>query len=89
MALGVLQAARRLGLQVPQEFGVVGFDDIPESAYFYPPLTTVRQNATALGSRAVDIMCQHIQCRQEDEPISPGIFWVQPRLVARRSSARI
>ena len=49
MALGALQAARSLGLNVPEDLGIVGFDDIPEAAYFYPSLTTVRQNTHRLG----------------------------------------
>ena len=43
MALGVLRALREHGRRVPEDISVVGFDDIPESAYFAPPLTTVRQ----------------------------------------------
>ncbi|NIV33511.1 MAG: substrate-binding domain-containing protein, partial [Anaerolineae bacterium] len=41
MALGALQAARHLGLEIPKDLAVVGFDDIPEAAYFSPALTTV------------------------------------------------
>ena len=53
MALGVLHAARTLGRSVPEELAVVGFDDIPEAAYFAPPLTTVRQDFAELGRRCV------------------------------------
>lgn len=53
MALGVLHTARLLGRRVPEDVAVVGFDDIPEAAYFAPPLTTVRQEFAELGRRAV------------------------------------
>jgi len=88
MALGVFQAARRMGLQVPGDFGIVGFDDIPESAYFYPSLTTVRQNAEKLGAVAVEQMAQWIQANQDNEEFNPDTRWVQPRLIVRKSSIR-
>jgi DNA-binding LacI/PurR family transcriptional regulator len=88
MALGALQAARRLGIKVPEELGIVGFDDIPEAPYFYPSLTTVRQNARALGALAVDQMCNAIQSRQEDIEFKPDVAWVSPKLVVRKSSIR-
>ncbi|MGO4592233.1 LacI family DNA-binding transcriptional regulator [Leifsonia sp. 2TAF2] len=53
MALGVLHAARRAGRAVPADLAVVGFDDIPEAAFFAPPLTTVRQEFDELGRRCV------------------------------------
>ncbi len=86
MALGALQAARRIGLSVPQDLGLVGFDDIPEAAYFYPSLTTVRQDLRTLGALAVERMCDLIQARQQEEKSVPGLSWVRPRLVVRRSS---
>ncbi|MGC4174234.1 LacI family DNA-binding transcriptional regulator [Demequina sp.] len=48
-ALGLLSALRERGLRVPEDVSVVGFDDVPEAAFFYPPLTTVRQDFAALG----------------------------------------
>ena len=53
MALGLLHAARSLGLQIPADLSVVGFDDIPEAAHFAPPLTTVRQDFAEVGRRAI------------------------------------
>lgn len=53
MALGLIHALRDLGLDVPRDISVVGFDDIPEAAHFYPPLTTVRQDFNELGRHCV------------------------------------
>lgn len=89
MALGALQAARRLGIKAPQNLGIVGFDDIPEAAYFYPSLTTIRQNANALGALAVDRMCSFINAREKDEEFEPDVKWIQPRLIVRKSSKRV
>jgi DNA-binding LacI/PurR family transcriptional regulator len=50
MSIGLLSALREHGLRVPEDVSVVGFDDIPEAGYLYPPLTTVRQDFDALGA---------------------------------------
>ena len=53
MALGALRALHEGGLRVPEDVSVVGFDDLPEAAYFTPPLTTVRQEVDVLGGAHV------------------------------------
>ena len=88
MALGALQAARRLSLNVPNDLGIVGFDDIPEAAYFYPSLSTVRQNVNKLGALAVQQIHALIQAEQQGEALEPEIVWVKPRLIVRKSSVR-
>jgi DNA-binding LacI/PurR family transcriptional regulator len=88
MALGALQAARRLGLKVPEDLGIVGFDDIPEAAYFYPSLTTVRQNTQKLGALAVEQINTLIHAEQSGELPEAEIVWVEPRLIVRKSSVR-
>jgi LacI family transcriptional regulator len=88
MSLGALRAARRLGLSVPKDLGIVGFDDIPEAAYFYPALTTVRQNAQRLGALAAAKVNELIQAQQEGKIIEPEIAWMEPRLIVRESSLR-
>ena len=50
MAIGVLSALRERDIFAPQDVSVVGFDDLPESAFLMPPLTTVRQDFASLGS---------------------------------------
>ena len=53
MALGVLKALSEFNLSVPQKISVIGFDDTADSAYFSPPLTTVRQDFLLIGERSV------------------------------------
>jgi DNA-binding LacI/PurR family transcriptional regulator len=60
MALGLIHAFREAGLDVPRDVSVAGFDDIPESAHFWPPLTTVRQDFAELGKRCVDMLVDAI-----------------------------
>jgi LacI family transcriptional regulator len=89
MALGLLEVAHRLGRQVPSDLGVVGFDDIPESAYFRPPLTTVRQELRELGGTAVQQVASMISAsRGEAAPTPPEVHWLVPRLFVRLSSTR-
>ncbi len=54
MALSVLQAAYRRGLRIPENLGVVGFDNIAESAYFWPALTTIQQDQYDVAKVAVE-----------------------------------
>jgi DNA-binding LacI/PurR family transcriptional regulator len=53
MALGLMHACRDMGLDVPGDISIVGFDDVPEAAHFWPPLTTIRQNFPEVGRRAM------------------------------------
>ena len=56
MALGAIRTLQDAGLRVPHDVSVVGFDDVPEAAFFEPPLTTVRQDFVALGEETVDYL---------------------------------
>jgi DNA-binding LacI/PurR family transcriptional regulator len=55
-ALGVMRGLHDAGRRVPEDVSVVGFDDTPESGYFLPPLTTVRQDFAEVGRRSVDLL---------------------------------
>ncbi len=61
MAVGVLRAARELGLDLPAQLSVIGVDDIPLAAYFNPPLTTVRQDFAAIGRQAAALLVSTIE----------------------------
>ncbi|HWI74605.1 MAG TPA: LacI family DNA-binding transcriptional regulator [Baekduia sp.] len=60
MALGLLRLLREHGRDVPGDVSVVGFDDIPEAAYFTPPLTTVRQDFNEMGRRSLHVLLDQI-----------------------------
>lgn len=61
IAIGVIGALRTLGLSVPQDVGVVGFDDIPWSVLVDPPLTTIRQPLQTIGAEAVALLISRIE----------------------------
>ncbi|MFW6135490.1 MAG: LacI family DNA-binding transcriptional regulator [Chloroflexota bacterium] len=87
MALGALQVSCRRGLKVPHELAVVGFDGIPEAAYFWPPLTTVHQDLHRLGSVAVEEVVRAIEASLElDAVYQPDNISLKPRLIPRQSS---
>lgn len=60
MALGVLHAARELGLRVPEQLAVIGVDDMPLASYFDPPLTTMRQDMPRIGREAARLLLERI-----------------------------
>jgi DNA-binding LacI/PurR family transcriptional regulator len=82
MALGVLRAMHEAGRKVPEQLSIVGFDDIPEAAYFTPPLTTVRQDFDEMGSRSVRLLLQMLETGQAP----PSGAAVQPQLILREST---
>jgi LacI family transcriptional regulator len=89
MALSVMQYACRSGLQIPADLGIVGFDDIPESAYFWPPLTTVQQDQLNVGEVAVEEIIKIIESYQYDlGPVWPKSIMLAPTLIIRNSSLR-
>ena len=56
MAIRTVQVAREVGLRVPDDVSVIGFDNVPESALVTPPLTTVQQPLHAMGAAALDLL---------------------------------
>jgi DNA-binding LacI/PurR family transcriptional regulator len=60
MALGVLRALGERGRLVPADVSIVGFDDIPEAAFFAPPLTTVRQDFDEVGRLSLHMLVEQI-----------------------------
>ena len=84
MALGILRAFSEAGVRVPEDVSVVGFDDQPESAFFTPPLATVRQDFEELGRRCMDIILKEIET---GAPVSSTV--VLPRIVSRASTAGV
>lgn len=83
MAIGMLHAARELGIRVPQELSLVGFDDMPEARHAAPPLTTVRQEFGGLGEAAVTRLIALI----DGGTVSDGEVAGRTELLVRESTA--
>jgi LacI family transcriptional regulator len=89
MALSVLQGACQRGPSVPEQMGIVGFDDIPESAFYWPPLTTVQQDQYNVARVAVEEIIKIIESSWQGlEPVQARSIMLTPTLVVRQSSVR-
>ena len=84
MALGVLRALHEAGRRVPDDISVVGFDDVPDAAYFIPPLTTIRQDFAALGRQSVQSLLHRISGGPDTLPLRVTL---PTELVIRSSTA--
>ncbi|MDP9904437.1 substrate-binding domain-containing protein [Arthrobacter bambusae] len=82
MALGVYDAVRYLGLDIPGDVSVVGFDDVPEATWATPQLTTVRQPIQEMGATAFRMLLRLTNQREGIDPNTDG-----PRLSSRPGSS--
>jgi len=88
MALGAMKEASKSGRRIPDDLAIVGFDDVPEAAFFCPSLSTVRQDLNELGRTAVRELDRMIQAAHQGEPAGePKAILLEPQLLVRESSA--
>lgn len=83
MALGAMKVARQMGRQIPRDLAVVGYDDIPESPYFSPALSTVHQDVVEMGCQGVK---QLLALIDNDDAGTASPVILQPELIIRESS---
>jgi LacI family transcriptional regulator len=81
MAIGGIKAAHDLGVRIPEDVSITGYDDIQYASFLTPPLTTVRQDIGAVGEAAADLMLRRIEGLE-----SPSLV-LSPRLVVRESTS--
>ena len=87
MALRLMRAARELGVSIPTDLSVVGFDNIPEGALGEPPLTTVDQHVQELGRKAVQVLVELIEHPGQHGESEPIHITLPTALIVRRSTA--
>jgi DNA-binding LacI/PurR family transcriptional regulator len=73
LALGAIRAANELGLAVPGEVSIVGFDDTPAASWSDPPLTTVRQDLVAKGRQAGELALRMLDGARPGRPVTIGV----------------
>jgi DNA-binding LacI/PurR family transcriptional regulator len=84
-ALGVMRAARELGLEVPRDLSVVGYDDLPLSEWVWPTLTTIEQPLYEMAVQATRLV---LALSHGEEPISRRMD-LAVRLIERNSTAQL
>ncbi|MCC6602677.1 MAG: substrate-binding domain-containing protein, partial [Anaerolineae bacterium] len=82
VAIGALNGAQALGLEVGQDVAITGFDDMPTAEFLQPALTTVRQPIPEVGQQVVDLLLKQLN----EEPIEQKGILLKPELIVRRSS---
>ncbi|QIY72895.1 LacI family DNA-binding transcriptional regulator [Streptomyces sp. RLB1-33] len=82
-ALGLYEAARELGLRIPEDLSVVGFDDLPVARWVGPPLTTVRQPLTEMAEAAARLV---LELGREERPAAGTRVELATSLVVRSST---
>ena len=83
VAIGVCRALHELGLRIPDDVSVIGFDDIPLLEYLPVPLTTVRMPKAAMGEVAAQMLIRHIESRTA---VPPQKVVLEAELVVRQST---
>ncbi|MCL2891867.1 DNA-binding transcriptional regulator CytR [Brenneria tiliae] len=85
MALGVLAQAKKIGLDIPHDLSVVGFDDIEQARYCWPPLTTVAQPRYQIGREAMLLLLEQLHGHR----VQTGSRLLASELVIRDSTAAL
>ncbi|OGV64199.1 MAG: hypothetical protein A3K19_31525 [Lentisphaerae bacterium RIFOXYB12_FULL_65_16] len=85
IALGVYDACRQLGLRIPQDVSVIGYDDLPYGPWCTPALTTVHQSQLQIGETAADLLLARI----ENRDACAREVLLQTHLVERESCATV
>lgn len=81
MALGAMRALHQHGVNIPADISIIGYDDTAESAWYQPPLTTVRQDLQQLGAVSVDRLLAQLEGRESAETT------LETELVLRETTA--
>ena len=84
LALGMIKAFSESGIDVPGDISIIGFDNIPESGYLIPGLTTVNQSFDELGNNAIERMLLQLRASSKKEAVV-----IKPALVLRSSTREI
>jgi len=88
-AFGAIRALTKAGISVPEQCSVIGFDDVAPAAMYNPALTTVRQPMESMGSLAVSLVADGINCVLEKREVTAVHRKVGPELVVRESTRSV
>jgi LacI family transcriptional regulator len=89
-AIGAIRALQEIGLRVPEDVSVLGFDDVYAAAFYNPALTTIRQPLFEMGSLAAQTLLERVAKKQaKGKGQIPETLTVEPKLIVRQSTAQV
>jgi DNA-binding LacI/PurR family transcriptional regulator len=89
MAIGALHVIRERGLQVPGDIALIGYDNIAESAFSSPPLSTIAQDFELMGAKTIELLVDVIDTQRDGKDFSAlQPIRLSPDLIVRQSSVR-
>ncbi len=83
LAVGVMRAAWELGIHIPEQLSIIGYDDEPDARFMRPALTTIRQPQYEMGTRAAALLFERIS----NPALPQRQVIVQPQLIVRETTA--
>ena len=89
-AVTAIDACRSMGLDVPRDVSIIGFDNIDDSAFTFPALTTIQQPTALMAKTAVDLLIEYIEADEQARvEIKSQRHILMPSLIVRNSCRRI
>jgi DNA-binding LacI/PurR family transcriptional regulator len=85
LAIGIVKGLQSNGKHVPDDYSVVGFDDLTISQFTTPSITTIKQDIFKKGEKAAELLLNHI----EDRSIEPQIIELPVQLIVRESTQKV
>jgi DNA-binding LacI/PurR family transcriptional regulator len=89
MAIGAIESLSEHGKRVPEDIAIIGYDNIAESAFNSPPLTTMAQDFQMMGARTIEVLIEAINAQHDGKvhaAVSPVMLATD--LIVRKSSVR-
>jgi LacI family transcriptional regulator len=87
VAVGAWRSLLELGIRIPQDMSLIGYDDIEMTRLLIPPMTTVAQDKSAVARAATDLLMRVLDGDAEQQQEERRVIRVPPRLVVRGSTA--
>lgn len=84
LALQTISSAQQIGIRIPEDLSIVGFDDIEEASEYFPSLTTIQQPVSEISATAIDLLISMIQNKEKEFPEEQII---EPKLIVRSSTS--
>jgi len=88
MSMGALIAIKEMGLTIPDDIGIVCFDDSDWASILEPPITVIRQPVYQLGSTAAELLIKEIENDKKDSGYKPKTITLNTELIIRNSTEK-